>query len=338
MYLISSDFKRCLFPVLLGAACLVAGTALAGGQRGEKIEFSEPSTKSAVVTSNLNRINTSSNLKPVPENFFNRFNSLNSLEQTTPIPFRQPKAPPLSKHARELLEQRKNWAFTDLKDLSPEQSLEASFGVKEYGPDGREKKTLSSVDKYYESLGEKQNPLQKSSFNSLEAARGSFSTNGMSREELSREGSPSLRNAFILESGNPFVQPGGNVATFANSPFVQAAPPDKAQIQHRLEFQKLLANAYSPSAPNPANPNLQPGLPGLNNNGTFSPASQVDPRSKLSPYLGVATAPVFRSQVLRDPTARALGLPDPSLLPKPDVAPKAPPPSAFATPLPMRKF
>ncbi|MDB6122992.1 MAG: hypothetical protein JWQ71_1985 [Pedosphaera sp.] len=351
MYSKTPHSKWCALLTLLAiaGASLISNSALAGGKR-EKIEFSEPSTKSPVVTSNLDRINISpSNIKPVPENFFKQFESLNSAGPTPIIPFRQSQPPPLSKHAKELLDQRRNWAFTDLKDLSPGQNLEESFGIKEYGPDGNEKKAQSAIDKYYESLGQKQNSTQNSSLaNGLDSTRnsGSLSTNGLPRSEFSREASPSLRNAFILESGNPFTRPNGNSsATFATSPFVQA-PPDKVQLQqqqqHRLEFQKLLANPYSTPAATPSPVNLQqPGLvsqSAINNNATSPFATQAESRSKLNPYLGVATAPTLRSQVLLDPTARALGLPDPSLLPKPEVAPKAPPASAFAKPLPMRKF
>src|SRR5262249_19768862 len=42
--------------------------------------------------------------------------------------------------------------------LLPKSSLEDMLQIKEYGPDGREKKDLSAIDKYYERLGKRQGP------------------------------------------------------------------------------------------------------------------------------------------------------------------------------------
>src|SRR5258708_2127717 len=143
--------------------------ARAGGQ-GEKIEFFESgapimtSNLTATLNPGLNRLNpTLSGFKQVEEDLFGPLKSsmhqAGSTEGVMSVPLLGPQQqqprPVLSKHSKELLEQRRNWAFTDLNDLYPEPSMEEALGVKQLGDDGKEKKPLSAIEKYYERQNQK---------------------------------------------------------------------------------------------------------------------------------------------------------------------------------------
>lgn len=328
--------------ILAVLGLLNVGTAFAG-PKGEKIEFSEPAASSVSATNLDNIESTPARLKPIerdsfrPSDFFQPQNNM-------PLHFRPPAQPQLDKRTLEMLQRRKNWAFTDAEYLSPGSNLEELMGIKQAGKEGVQKKLLSPMEKYYESLDSRQNfakPLGEGNLE-INPTRDFVGTNGI--PYLQPGGASVLRKPFSSEGSNPFYQqPANNVATFGSPAFIQAKQ-DKAQRLHMEEFKKLLDG---PSSTTAANPYLnqtgftqqQPGQGANNNFGLPGNIQPTQPRnSSLNPFLGVATAPTFHSQTTMDPTARALGLPDPSWLKKPDPAPKTPPPSAFVTPLPKRAF
>jgi hypothetical protein len=342
MDLLFSYFKRWLAPGMVAAAVLGSTTAFAEDRQLEKIET--PQKGSTGSTSNLNRLDSgdSKSLRDAvskPSNFFKQ----RIEDEGAPLNvFRPPRAPQLSKREREIIEQRKNWAFTDWKDLSHEQSMEEMLGVKQYGPDGKETKSLSPIDKFYESFDKP--GAQDSISESILAARfkDPFSTNIMTGTGLS----VTEEDRFLHRiSGRDFVNPAdkpendGGVAVYGSAAYLQKRTEER-QKEHQKALQEMLNPHYTTETAgqntyNLPNDPLHQGQPG---NGGLG-AAAVERTSVLNPLLGVATAPrPYHSHLLDDPTARALGMPDPSLLPKVEPAPKAPPVSAFPAALPKRSF
>ena len=60
-----------------------------------------------------------------------------------------------SKRLQELLEKQKNWIFMTPDELLAPPSAEDVLNVPKYGPDGQEKKKLTPLERFYESLGNK---------------------------------------------------------------------------------------------------------------------------------------------------------------------------------------
>jgi hypothetical protein len=320
---------------------LNAATAFAGEQKGQKIEFSDPAANSVSATDLDNVESTPSRLKPVERDSF-RPSDFFQPQNNSPIHFRPPPQPQLDKRTLELLQKRKNWAFTDAEFLSPNSNLEDLMGMKQEGQEGLQKKSLSPMEKYYESLDSNKKlakPLGEETLQ-VNPAREFVATNGI---PYWQQGADSvLKKTFSGEDSNPFaMQPANSVAIFGSPAFIQAKQ-DKAQQQHMEEFRKLLEHTSTSPTANPyfnqAGFAQQQPNQGANSTGLPGNIQPTQPHNTLNPFLGVATAPTFHSRTTMDPTAKALGLPDPSWLQKPDPAPKTPPPSAFAAPLPKRAF
>jgi hypothetical protein len=343
MDLLFFHFKRRFVPGMVAVATLASTIAFAEDRQLEKTELPQTGSLGASSTSNRLDSGESKLLRDAvskPSNFFKRPLE----EEGGPINvFRPPRAPQPSKREREIIEQRKNWAFTDWKDISHEKSMEDMLGVRQYGPDGKEAKSLSPIEKYYQSF-DKTRPLDPMSENIAEARfKDPFSTNILTGTGLSvAEEDRLLHRVSTHDFVNPIAQPDndGGVAVYGSPAYLQAQTK-RLQEQHRQDFQRLLDPHYSAgvAAPNSllSDP-LRQGQSG-NNIPAYPGAAQPERTSVLNPLLGIATAPrPYHSRLLDDPTAHALGMPDPSLLPKADPPPKAPPASAFPAALPKRSF
>jgi len=337
---------------VVAMAGLLSGVAFAGPDP-EKIEFSGPKGSGAI--SNLNRLGPGeARFNRMQEDLSRPFESLSkgsSMDGVMVAPF-QPSAaqPALNRRDKQLMEQRKNWAFTDLNDLTSQPSLEEMFNVREYGPDGREKKSLSPIEKYYEGHGYNQNALTAKEMNEGMGAAmgyGLSSSNGLNPMGLPFPGSDRLmKNIFTPENADQadksaasLTRYGGfaNPALFPSDAEREAARIQKENLQR---FKELLDPPRSSAATarsfNPAGvlggADRQAGAGGYNPLVPQLPAQGNG--SALSPVLGaVSPATVFRPAVLRDPTRAALGLED--LVPKVEEAPKA---ATFNFELPKRKF
>ena len=85
----------------------------------------------------------------------------------------------MDKRTIEMLEKRRNWAFTDAEALSTDKTLESMFGIKTETENLN--KSQTSIGKYYENL----DPKRKSASSPLEdaldpnRARNFAATNGM---------------------------------------------------------------------------------------------------------------------------------------------------------------
>src|SRR2546426_8187858 len=135
---------------------LLAGNGRAGEPpHGRPIEFSDP--KSSEITTNLHQLSIKRGglrdfevdlTKPFQQGFSSR-SSLDGIAEQQ-IHYYSP--PPMIrfKKAKELLEREKNWALMNPEDLTKGPTPEEIFNLPEYGPDGKEKKKGSAVERFYE--------------------------------------------------------------------------------------------------------------------------------------------------------------------------------------------
>jgi hypothetical protein len=338
-----SHIKRRLALGMVALAGLVCATAFAGDLQLEKAE--PPGKGASGSSSNTNRLDAgqSKSLRDAvskPSNFFKQPME----DEKSPFSiFHPPRAPQLNKQQREALEQRKNWAFTDWKELSPERSTEDMLGVRQYGPDGKETKSLSPIEKFYQSF-DKTSPSDQMSENIAEARfKDPFSTNMLTGTGLSvTEEDQFFHRLPTHDFLNAAAQPDndGGAAVYGSSAYLQVQAK-RLQEQHRQDFQKLLDPNYSAGIAAPNSLLYDPSRQGqpANINPAYPTTALPERTSVLNPLLGIAKAPgVYHSHLLDDPTAHALGLPDPSLLPKLAPTSNAPPPSAFPAALPRRSF
>ncbi len=320
--------------VALGSIAL----ARAGGpQQGEKLQISEVPTPSPVVVSNLNKLATGeSGFKQVKEDLFRPFSSLdprNSLiDNAMGAPLPMPQRPTMSKRGLELLDKRRNWAFTSYEELfAPQDDVEKKmFGIKEYGADGREKKSMSVVDRYYDSLDNKN--LSATNQTAEEARAEFIIQNGFDPlGKTYRVHNASTKGAFQLEAPDTLTDvTGGAVFTGASSSSrLAASTPQELGVQRskQTELDMLRRSILGDAA-------IHAGQPGDGINPSLNPydeASGKNPNSaenllnqqlsskagakekSANPFVVVdPTANVLRSHVNDDLTARALGLANPT--------------------------
>ena len=154
-----SSVSYCL-PVLF-LALLVCGALAAGKQRGRSIEISAP--KSDEVATNLNQLGSKKDGLKQLEDDLNKplqtFSPKSSLEGViAPLPLRGPSAPVIpTKRDKELKDRRDNWMFMSPEDLTSGPTLEEIFHLREYGPDGQEKKKESALERFLEKSDRKGN-------------------------------------------------------------------------------------------------------------------------------------------------------------------------------------
>jgi hypothetical protein len=325
---------RCAATLLIVAGCFAPG-AQAGwldwktSAPGEKIQFSAPDSSASGAVSNAtqNATPASNPMNPGALGLFgqqlfgslrNSLKSVSSTESVMDLP-PPPQAPrPVSKATREAIDRRKNWAFTDLKELDSNSSAEQALGVKEYGPDGREKQPTSAMDRYYNQLGQK--PGQPGNqWNSGFDSMGGRNFTGTNQWGATM---PALQNGLISSGrdseGFNRDAPGFKVGGLPDLD----SPEAQAEKKYRDDFNSIL-NPGLPAGNAPGNPT--PGLVDLNQNNplnpkaTFNPSADEPHRSVVNPMLGVADPNIaaLHSRVFDDPTAASLGLPNP-------VAAKAP--------------
>jgi len=348
------------------AGLLGVSQSHAGGKR-EKIEFSDPglsvtdSNLTEKVNPGLNRLNpTPSGLKQVEDDLFrplkNAIDPVDSMQGVMSVPpsgpLQQNQRPPLSKHAKQLLEQRRNWAFTDLDDLYPTQTPEEALGIKDYGANDKNTRPGSLVDRYYEHDGQNTPSTTRklSDINTTGVSQDSFTgvTSYVSRPELypgASEVKKTLK-AMVPGSSDNFD---GSVATFKTSDSMLANSDESEAAKKRQdEFGRLL-NAASPTLAKESPSGIEtfkftygtrtttatllgldPAQPAQAS--AVAAASQphsisVNPATGLPDINFAATHP----GILNDPTATALGT-------VPTSASFAPPPTPAKTAESVRKM
>jgi hypothetical protein len=341
---------RCRAALALVSACAAGlSTAYAGGH-GEKIEFSEPSTPvmASNLTANLspavNRLNpTPSGFKQVEEDLFgplkNSMQPVDSMQGVMTLPMGPQQQQPrqvLSKRNKELMEQRRNWAFTDLNDLYPDPTMEEAFGIKQFNTDGTEKEPVSLIQRYYDRHDQKpaQNrnlrPGEKDAANSWDARQGYYGANGSNPNNALLTGAEPVRKNPFAPDSDDSDNSDKSVATFRASDAPRSPEDALAAQKHRDEFSRLL----DPSLPTLKTTSKlfgDAGGTGLNPQSAKSDplhdsnaqAAQQAHRNFGNPGTGFVdpTAAALHSHVYDDPTATALNLPT---LPKPVTVPTPP--------------
>jgi hypothetical protein len=270
----SGVFTRRLAALL--AASVGASVVAHAGGHGEKIEFSEPTTPITTTASNLtekvspgmNRLNPApSAFKQVQEDLFrplaNSLNTVDSMQGVMSLPAPpQPRAVP-TKHQRQLMDQRKNWAFTDLNDLYPDASVEESLGVNdpEADKDKNAKNYSPLIEKYFNRLGQKGGTnripgLDPDDSNPAVNPYSYSATNRPTAQPFAAETDPTwnlYRPRGVPNGGDTDVAP----AYKSQSPFSPPVSADELQAaQKRMEdFKRLLDHGTPPATPGnaPAN-------------------------------------------------------------------------------------
>ena len=237
-----SGLNGCALSALMALAALGLATAQ-GAPPGDKIQFSEPANPT--VTSNLNRLDPrQSTFKQVEEDLFKPFklgDPESAAERPTPFPTPPQMAPVVpDKRTQDLIEKRKNWAFANWNDLYPDSSMEESSND---GLDGQGKKTVSLMEKYYESL----NMKNSTATNRLNSARrfsqdfAGTNTFDPSGESFTTEGQFNKLMKHIL---NPEQRGWNEIKVLLTSSTSAIRPPTAEEMQEQKkrieEFQRLL--------------------------------------------------------------------------------------------------
>lgn len=324
-------FNRNSVAALVMLALAVAGPASA--QKPEKLQISEVPGQEPVLVTNVDKVNpNSSSFKEVKEDLLRPFSSLdprNSMNlndfmdnQLPPPP--RPAAGMLNRKAMELQDQRRNWAFTLYEELNtPQDEMEKKmFGIKQYGDDGREKKDLSVMERYYESLGQKN--LSLTNQNELNARAEFIYQAEFDPLGKTFEGDPFMKKLFGLgipgDAADKAAMMGLPGASASGAPAIGS--PEEIQMQQkRLEElrRSIMANTAS----------LKPAQlgPELATDDYYTRGAKITAQNLLdeqmkeaaasrekpaNPFLALdPTANALHSQINDDLTARALGLPQP---------------------------
>ncbi len=328
-----SSVLGCL--ALIALVALGLTTAQADPPAG-KIQFSAPSNPA--VASNLNRLDPrQNNFKQVRDDLFKPFNfSLpeNPAEELPSPPQMAPSMP--DKRTLDLIEKRKNWAFADWNDLFPDPSMDE---ISNSGVDDKDKKPLSLIERYYETLNQKQSSATNRMSVTDRFIHTSYGTNAIETrgEAFTPEGQLNkiMKRVFNLTPDGQDK----SVVDFQHSAFPQATAEQLQDQKRRYEeFQQLLDPHRATTPIDPLNPGAQTQGAAYNLANQFSATAH---RSPINPSMGVAdpTAKAFYSHAYDDPTALALGQTNNLLTPKP----ADPQPSPFKSlepfdNLPKRKF
>jgi hypothetical protein len=132
------------FAALILMGFLAAGSAPAAEKAPDASTSEKISSKPPEAAVDLRRFNRS--MDSLSPSFFN--------EGLGNVPFIPPPAPPgpavPNNRALELRDTKKNWIFATPSDMYRTKTIEEAMGVKDYGPDGKEKKPHSVVGAFLE--------------------------------------------------------------------------------------------------------------------------------------------------------------------------------------------
>lgn len=310
----------------------------------QKIQFSEPS--SPVVASNLNELSRvkEDSLQPSESSVVKDIMEVSAAPQFQPT-----RTAPvvIDGRTRGTNPKRKNWAFDDLNSDFQQPGMGETIGIPGFGFDSSETNSQSSAEKLKKDTGAKQlftlsSDQLLTGIAALEG-RNDRGTDTNSYSLLSQAIPQSDRFLKTLYLGVPNAS-GGNGTASGDSPSLLPSAEDRVQAARLEEFKRSLPGGSTASPGSPLDPSgilgeLTHQIPAPGQSG--NPLNSGEPeRSFLNPELGVVdhTGDFFHPHVLDDPTARALGLPNPVAPPLPVERVKPPPAFDPYANLPKRKF
>jgi len=324
---------------LASMALTVLCLANAQAGPGDKIQFSAPTDPAT--SSNLNRLNPrESTFKQVQDDLFKPFklgNQHYNEDGVMSVPPPSQMAPVVTdKRTLDLIEKRKNWAFANWNDLFPETSLDELANGE---ADGKEKKPVSLIERYYESLNQKPSSATNRASAKERMMQSLAGTNSfdLSGEAFTPEGQFNKIMRKILNPAGADRED-RSVVDFQHTALRPPSPGELQEQKRRFEeFQRLLDPHLGAAPVSPVNSGFQAQTG--NAAGNLLDAAPAR-RGPLNPSMAVAdpTARSFYSHAYDDPTALALGQTNNLLTPRPVVPPQ---PAASLHPfddLPKRKF
>jgi hypothetical protein len=320
--------------VAVAVGSLLLCTAQAGGKpRGRSIDFSEP--KSDEVTTNLHQLTSKKDsLRQLEEDLYKPLQSFapkSSLDGVAAPLVRPPAGPVIqSKHAKELLERRKNWIFMSPEDLLAGPTVEDILKSPQYDSNGDAKKDLPAMERYYQRMAVKR--ANAGNFGQSKDDLYSLQKSSNPRDQMaSRDDSDlpqGVRESVLAlkqmsqpdTSADPFGQ-GEPRANLSDTFGLATHPPSKEQVlahkRYMDDYQALLPQGWQPPAvANPVNPApnfadlARPaGQPAMGLGGLASSA----PHKGLEAQMDV-THPLLGPAGLPDVNAQALGQIRPTLV------------------------
>jgi len=331
-----------LLPVML-----LGFNSLAGEGDGSPAANPAPPTSAAADTKAIYGSLPPNNFKQFKEDLFKPFNFLdprNTLEDQDfmdgKLPGQRPASPLLTRRYQALQDEKRNWAFTAYEELytPADETAKKLFGIKQYGDDGRERKELSVMDRYYESLGKRDFSATNRSVDTYRAEfiiKNGFDPLGTN---LATTTDPFMKKMLGLDTPD-------SVLTKSFETSLPSGPPPIGSAEEVKMEQKRLANLRRRILGEAAVnfPERQPGVfvnpfqQGTDNQGP-KPLTAADAlihqqmagaaESRLkaaNPWIAAdPTANALHSRINDDLTARALGYSNPLRLPTNTVVKPAP--------------
>ena len=338
----SSFIGKCWVTGVTAVAAAALNTAMAQTPQDklpEKIQFSTPS--SPIIVSNLNQLNSDQQagqfkgqVRPyVPEEPPKNPNGT----PFTPVQIPQQSA---TQRARNIAERKRNWAFDEWNNLYADPTMQPDApGMSELGPDEKDNDFFSGT-KPPTTIDQRQ-PLNPTRL--MEGAAAMESGDGMITKP--NEFNPM---SVAIPEGDKFLRSlfvgGGTADKIAPADHPLEVAPGNYNAQAQMEqIKRLMPGGSSPrlDATSILGDPMR-AAPHNNNN----PAMLTDQSGTAAPYRSILnqsftasdpTTNAFHPAILDDPTARSLGMPNPS--PPPVEQPKPPPPQdPFVSNMPKRKF
>jgi hypothetical protein len=293
----------------------------------EKVEISEPTTPLSV--SNLDQLGSlklpdASADDDVMKFFQQSRGSAGAIVRPAVLP-------PLSKEQQDMVEQRKNWAFTTTDDLVHEKTAEDLLQVKQYGPDGLEKKSTDPITRFLDARDPAKALTLYGLLNSLGAGRNhDFAGTNAYNPHNFAYGTNGVAPWTVFSSDTP-ESPDASQPTWAGGSTTAPTALEKARaLQHHNDFNRLLNGSDVAresaldkifGAPPPKPDQDFGGFSGGSSDLTLpaltpapapvsAPAPVQDNFNAAATVVGtVPEAPINHDSALDDPTRRALGLP-----------------------------
>lgn len=273
--------------LLIVAACIFGFQKVLAGERGRSIEFSKSlnpiGTNQLTIKKDGLQDFESDLLKP-----FQVITPRSSLDGVVAPPVR-PSGPAISsKKARELLQKKKEWIYEadpEMNKTAKGSSLDEFLNTQEYSDDGKDRKKMSPLDKYYEFLETKRKTNirngEKDKGDEDAVARMRRQANGLmddsdtedsdSKKNDNKEDGSVLKSLFKPDlSASPFAPKKGAGAFSDVFGLDRFQPTPDQQKEHRefmRQYQQLLGpdsslGSLQPAVVAPSNPfDIRPASP-----------------------------------------------------------------------------